>query len=443
MRQENSLKKFIRYITLNVLGMIGLSCYILADTFFISRGLGANGLAALNLAIPVYSVIHGCGLMLGMGGATKYSIFKGQKALRHTDRVFSNTVYAAVVLSSLFAAAGFFFSGRIAGFLGADEEIFQMTNTYLKVIMLFAPVFILNDVLNCFVRNDENPRLSMIAMFTGSMVNIVLDYIFIFPMGMGIFGAVLATGFSPVVGMLILSLHWLKKKNHFCFVKTRPDRKLLTSAVALGFPSFVGELASGIVIIVFNMIILQIRGNVGVAAYGVVANISLVVVAVFTGIAQGMQPLLSRSYGRNDRKGIGKIWKYGVWTVLGTAVLVYAGIYFFASPIAMVFNSENNSQLQQIAETGLRIYFTAVPFVGFNIILSMFFASTEKALPAQAVSLLRGLLVIVPAAFLLAKLAGMTGVWLAFPVTECLVTLLGVGLYCRIYPSKNTGIIGS
>ena len=123
-----------RYVAFNVLGMAGLSCYILADTFFVSFGLGADGLTALNLAIPVYSLIHGCALMLGMGGATKYAVFRGQRAFKNAERVFMNTVLAAAVSAIFFAAAGLLCYKTLAGLLGADDTIFAMTEKTLSTI---------------------------------------------------------------------------------------------------------------------------------------------------------------------------------------------------------------------------------------------------------------------------------------------------------------------
>ena len=132
MREQQSVwKEYVKYASLNIMGMIGLSCYILADTFFISKGFGVNGLTALNLAIPVYSFLHGCGLMLGMGGSTKYSIYKGQRDVSASDRIFTNAVCFAAVLAVLFVCAGIFLSHTITGLLGADAEVADMTNTYL------------------------------------------------------------------------------------------------------------------------------------------------------------------------------------------------------------------------------------------------------------------------------------------------------------------------
>lgn len=431
MNTKNYLKDFIKYASLNVLGMIGLSCYILADTFFISKGLGANGLTALNLAIPVYSFIHGSGLMLGMGGATKYSIYKSQNKQKNMDLMFTHTLYMYGLLTLVFVLAGFFASGRLTALMGADTEVFAMTNTYLKVILLFAPAFMLNDIFICFVRNDGNPRLSMIAMLAGSLSNVLLDYIFIFPLKMGIFGAVFATGLAPLISMGILSSFFRKKQNHFHLIKTRPDFYTDRSILSLGIPSLITEVSSGVVIIVFNTIILRLMGNVGVAAYGVIANLSLVVISIYTGVSQGIQPLISKAHGMHDTANIRRVLRYAIITAIALSCVFYMIIFLGADPIAGIFNSENNAKLQEIAVFGLKVYFTAIVFAGSNIILSVYFTSMEHALPAHIISLLRGLFIIVPATLLLSALWGITGVWLAFPVTELLVAGLGLCMYRR------------
>lgn len=429
MKEKTMLREFVQYVALNICGMIGLSCYILADTFFVSRGLGANGLTALNLAIPIYSFVHGSGLMLGMGGATRYSIYRGQGDARSANRVYSNTLYAMAVFAAVFMVMGISLSEKLTLMLGADNEIFGMTKTYLQVILLFSPAFTANDCLLCFVRNDGNPKLSMAAMLAGSLSNIVLDYLFIFPLHMGIFGAVLATGFAPMISLGVLSGHWITKRNQFHAEKVKPSLKSAGDIISLGIPALVAEVASGIVMIVFNAVILKLQGNVGVAAYGVIANLSLVVTSVYTGIAQGIQPIMSRFYGYGDEKSIKQTLKYAVRLMLFVSGGIYLIFLLAANPIAGVFNSERNAQLQQIAETGLKLYFTAIPFAGFNIVISTYFTSSEKALPAQIVSLSRGFIVILPMAFLMSALLKMTGVWLSYPLTEGMVALTGILLY--------------
>lgn len=181
--------------------------------------------------------------------------------------------------------------------------------------------------------------------------------------------------------------------------------------------------------IVFNTIILRLAGNTGVAAYGVIANISLVVCSFYNGIAQGMQPLVSRSHGHKDIRGARFFLRYAMISMLVVSIVIYAVLFIWANPIAALFNSEGNAQLQQIAVDGLKIYFTACIFMGFNIILSMYFTSVERAFPAHVLSLLRGFILILPLALLMASLLGMTGIWLTVPLTELLVALLGAILY--------------
>lgn len=431
MKNTKHLSEFMKYTCLNVLGMIGLSCYILADTFFISKGLGANGLAALNLAIPVYSFIHGTGLMLGMGGATRYSISKSQDRKEEGNTIFTASICLAAAFAFIFFMCGLLLSRQIALAVGADNAVFKMTETYLRVILLFSPMFILNDIFVCFVRNDGNPKLSMFAMLSGSFSNILLDYIFIFPLGMGIFGAVLATGFAPVISMLVLSAHLFCRKAQFHLQRPRLTLHRISAILSVGFPSLVTEVSSGVVIIIFNMIILNLQGNVGVAAYGVIANLSLVVVAVFTGVAQGIQPLLSNAYGRGDKQHIRSVMRYSEITIILISVLVYIIFFFGADPISAIFNSENNLKMQSMAVYGLKIYFTAVFFVSQNIVLSVFFTSTDNPMPAHLISLLRGFVIIIPMAFILSWIWGITGVWVVFPVTELIVTLIGLAFFIK------------
>lgn len=426
MNNTACFKDFIKYSFLNVLGMIGLSCYILADTFFISKGLGANGLTALNLALPVYSFIHGSGLMIGIGGGTKYSILKYQNKKNARNQVFTNAVVFTLLLAAVFFTAGIFCSGLIVKLLGADDAVFQMCNTYLQVILLFSPMFMLNNLLLCFIRNDGAPELTMAAMTGGSFSNIILDYIFIFPLNMGIFGAVLATGLAPVISMLILSSYFFKKKNHFHLCRRGISGSLLCSILSGGLPSLIAEASSGIVILVFNTILLRLEGNVGVAAYGVIANLSLVTMSIYTGIAQGIQPILCSNYGKGNLVNVRAILRYAMLTLLILSAALYLGIFFSAEQIAGIFNSEHNPVLQSIAATGLKYYFTACLFAGFNIILSVYFTSTEQIFPAQIISLLRGFLIILPMTFFLAAIGGVTGVWFSFPATELLVCIIGI-----------------
>lgn len=430
--KENTLQEFGKYVSQSVFSQLGVSCYILADTYFISKGVGADGLTALNLAIPVFSVMNGCGFMLGIGSGTKYGIMKGTGNEKRGDVLFTSSLCVVTVLAVIFMLIGLLASDPITVLAGANAEVYDMTRTYLQVILLFSPMFMINNLLGAMIRNDGNTSLAMTAMLSGCLFNIVFDYIFVFPMELGLFGAVLATAVAPIISILILLQHFVKKKNQFRLIRVRPELRLVASAAGLGVPSLVTEVSSGLVIAVFNLLILGLAGNVGVAAYGVVANISIVVIAIYNGIAQGVQPLLSREYGRSQEKNVHRFLGWAMMLTAILAMVIYVGIYWNADVIAMIFNSGRDMDLQRIAVEGLKIYFTACPFVGANILLAIYFAATDQAAPAQMISLLRGLIVIIPLAFIMANVAGLTGVWMTFPLTELVVCVVACGLYKKM-----------
>ena len=216
-----------------------------------------------------------------------------------------------------------------------------------------------------------------------------------------------------------------------------PEIRRFVRILSSGVPSLVTEVSSGIVIIVFNSILLNLAGNVGVAAYGVIANLSLVIIAIYTGIAQGIQPIISSNYGAKNTRNIKLILKYAMTTMLILSVLIYVTVFLGASQIAGIFNSEGDAVLQNIATEGMRLYFTACPFAGFNILISICFTSTEHLRPAHMISLLRGFLLIIPMAFLLSWLANIYGVWCAFPTTELLVAAIGLLFYIAIQKKQK------
>ena len=430
------IREFLKYVSFSILGMLGLSFYILIDTYFVANRLGTEGIAALNLALPVYNFLHGCGLMTGIGGAAKYSIYKGQKN-ENAKITFTNSVYFALILAIIFVLTGVFFSEKISVLLGADKVLFPMTNIYMKVILIFSPAFLFNNVLINYVRNDGSPKLCTVAMISGSLMNVLLDYVFMYPMKLGMFGAVLATGFSPLTSISILSLHFIKKKNNFVFVKTKPQIKLMLSQASLGLSSLVSEVSSGVAIIVFNFIFLKFLGNTGVAAYAIVANWALVLVAMCNGLAQGAQPLFSKTYGSGDMHKLKKYLKYAFIFLAAMFVVIYLGVLFATTPLTAIFNAENDAKLQKIGELGMRLYFAAAPFIGGNILFSIYFASTDKAFPSHIIALLRGIVIIIPVAFMMAAFGGITGVWLTFLITESIVFVIAVIFY-RYY-NKKTG----
>jgi putative MATE family efflux protein len=406
-----------------------VSCYILADTFFIAFSLGHNGLAALNFAVPVWGFIVGCGMMLGIGGATKYTIAKSQHDHKFANQIFTNTVLLILGIAMFFVSCGVFFADFIATNFGASGEVFAMTKDYLYVILLFSPVILLNYTLICFVRNDKAPQLAMAAMVVGSFSNIAFDYLFIIILDMEMFGAALATGLAQTVGLMILAFHFIHRRNGFHLIRCKVKKVIVNSIFAIGLPSFVTEVSISVVMITFNLIIFSIAGNIGVAAYGVIANILIVVISIYNGIAGGVQPLISKHYGDGNIALAKLMLRYALVLMAIISVLIYASVFFGAHQITNILNSKQNEILQSLAVSGMRIYFTGAIFAGFNIIMAIYFTSIENPRPAHIISILRGFVVILPLVFLLSHVAGITGVWLVFPITELIVSGISIVLF--------------
>ncbi|NLK21221.1 MAG: MATE family efflux transporter [Epulopiscium sp.] len=436
----NTKKSFLQYVSANVMGMIGLSCYILADTFFVSKGLGADGLAALNLSIAIYSFISAAGLMIGIGGATRYSIHRARNEQDKANVFFTHSIKIGILFGIVFSLIGLLGSSTLSALLGANKGILDKTNIYLKTILIFSPCFILNNIFIAFIRNDNSPKLSMIAMLIGSISNVILDYIFIFPLNLGMFGAAFATGLAPIISMSILALHYIKKKNNFHFAKSKLKTADIVNICSLGVSSFVSEVASGIILIVFNLLILGIAGNIGVAAYGIVANLALVATAIFTGIAQGTQPLLSKNFGRGNYDNIKDLLLYAIYLSLGISLSLYVLIVIFNTSLVNIFNRDNIDILSKTAAYGLIIYFAGFFFAGVNIIISSVLSSINKAKSALVISVLRSGFLIIPLAIILSISFQMTGVWLSFVLSEMITLVAAIYLVKKncfkyLYPS--------
>lgn len=414
--------EFRRYAAPGVLGMIGISCYILADTFFVAKGTGSLGLAALNIAIPAYNLMNGLGLMVGVGGATHYSLCRTQGDAVEADRTFTHTLLLGLCIALLFVLTGTFGVVPLSRLLGANAETLDMTAVYLRLLLCFAPFFVTNNIMIAFVRNDGEPGRAMAGMIAGSLFNIVFDWVFIFPCGLGMFGAALATGASPLVSLLVLSGHLRRPSRGFHLRRERLRPRLLPRICAPGLSSLVSELASGITLLLINLVLLRIAGNTAVAAYGVIANLALVESAIFTGLSTGVQPLISRSAEANRRR----LLRWTVTTALAISALMYVLVFVFASPITAVFNSEHDPALAACAVPGLRIYFAGFLAACINIIAAAYFSAAGQASRGFIISLVRSIIAIPPVLFALSALLGVTGVWLTFPAVEALACALSL-----------------
>lgn len=418
-------KKLRKYLIPNILAMVGISCYILADTFFISKAAGTDGITALNLTLPVFGMMFALGSMIGIGSATRYSLSK-LMLRKNTEQFFSNAVIWSLIISMIFVLAGIICPDTIFRLMGADSSILKTGLPYIRTVLMFAPFFMLNYTFTAFVRNDGSPGIAMAATLSSSFFNIIFDYIFMFPMGMGMKGAALATGISPIVSMAVCMIHFLSKKNTIRFMIKLPSVRMLALSCSLGIAGFIGEISSAVTSMAFNFILLDIRGNIAVAAYGAIANVALVGIAIFNGIGQGLQPMASDAEGSGNEDAKRRIHRHSQQIGLAISCFLMILIWVFAEQIVGIFNSENSHEMAELAETGLRLYSIGFSLAVCNIIRAGFLSASGRAMESFIISVSRGIAAIVFFAFVLSALSGIYGVWLAFPAAELLTLVLSI-----------------
>ncbi|MBE6926387.1 MAG: MATE family efflux transporter [Ruminococcaceae bacterium] len=412
-----SNRKLRGYLFPNMLAMLGISLYIIVDTYFISAYAGTNGITALNLIIPVFSVIFAIGGMLGNGAATAYSLEKATPNGKAED-YFSVAVITDLIISIPLVFIGAVYPKEALGLLGADELITQVGCSYISTVLICTPLYLINSSCTAFVRNDGAPNIAMAATLASSFFNVVFDYVFIFLFDWGMFGAALATGISPLISILVMLWHFLSKRNTIRLRLILPKIKMVVRSCRLGVGYFIGEIAGGVTGFVFNTILLRISGNVAVAAYGIVCNVAVIGTAVFSGVAQGLQPMASEAQGSGDVAGRKAICRYAIKVAVWIAVGIVSGLVVFAPQVVTLFNSEKDMAMEALAIPNLQLYVIGFLPASVNIALCGYLGAVGRDRLCGILSVCRGVVAIIFFAVVLSHLFGILGVWIAYPVTE-------------------------
>lgn len=435
-------KTFFKYLIPSVGGMLGTSLYVLGDTMVVGRGLGSAGLAALNVGIPLNNVFNGMGLLFGIGGATALSINKGKRDKEGLNDIFSKSMIMALIVGLILTIIRIFFLDKLVYFLGASTVTFQMARDYLAALMSFSVAFLLNVSLTVFIRNDGAPKLAMAGMLTGSIMNVILDYVFVFKFGWGMTGVGFATGLAPIIGLMVLSTHFIKKRNKIKFILPKTDWKIIRRIATNGGSSFIIELSAGIVIFAFNKSLANIRGDIAISAYSIIANLSLIFAAIFIGIGQALQPIVSFNYGAGRIDRVYETVRLSIYTALGFGIVFYLGGLIFPEFLVSVF-VDADKDLLDIAVKGIRLYFLSFILMGVNVVITSFIQSKEYARVSFMISLARGFIFILIILAILPKFIGIDGVWLTLPIVEFLTTIISIFVFKKYRNAILYSIKGS
>ena len=260
---------YAHYLLPTLLAMASNSLYCLADVYFVSKGAGSTALAAMNIAIPLYTIYSAIGLTFGVGAATVMSVAEGEKQPKVRNKAYTYGALGMVSIGLCIAFFGNLFVDDFAYLLGSSEELLPLVKAYMIPVNGMAMAFIVNYAGSVILRNDHAPRLAMIATMAGNFSNIFLDYVFVIQFNMGIFGAAVATAIGPVISLGIMSLHFIRKKNTIHLTKDIFDTKIWKRIFSNGFGSGILEISAGAVIVIFNYVILKKADAMFLAAYAI------------------------------------------------------------------------------------------------------------------------------------------------------------------------------
>lgn len=427
--KDDEKKVFCHYLIPSICSTLVTSIYILVDTLIIGQGVGAAGISALNIFLPIFSLYNGIGLMFGIGGGILISMEDGVGNKEKSDKYFNSSLIAAVIVGLIFTIFINIFLENISYFLGANENSIDLVLEYGRCIVLFTPVFIATNFLSPIVRNKKSPKLAMISVLIGAGLNIVLDYIFVFPMKMGMLGAALATVIGSLTTVVVLLSHFIWKKNRIEVSLKGASIKMIKRIIGCGGSSFLMEVASGFVIFIFNIQILKYLGDVGIVVYGIISNCIIVGMALFNGVAQASQPIIATNYGANESKRVKTVLKYAMFTTISIGCLLFLVIFMFTEEVIYIFVKANEGIIS-MGVPAIRTYLSAFCIMNINILFCNYFQSVGKEKSSIFISVLRGFLLNIILVLSLPIIFGGSSLWYVVPMTE-VITLVGIIIYIR------------
>ncbi len=413
------------------------SIYSIVDMAMVGQYQGPEGTAALAVVSPVWNIIYSLGLLMGIGGSVIFSIERGgsDKQSGSENQYFTAAIIGSVFLAGLTWITLILLDAPLLTFFGASEELLPLAQEYLLPVKFVVPLFLFNQMLAAFLRNDNDPTLATIGVLSGGIFNVFGDWFFVFPCDMGLFGAGLATAIGSAVSFCVMVTHFFKRTNTLRLVKPTALFGKLRKITVIGFSSFFIDVAMGILTILFNRQIMKYLGSDALAVYGPIINISTFVQCCAYSVGQAAQPIISTNYGSGKggriqetlHLALGTTAFFGIfWTVLSLACPnQYIRIFMTPTPTIL-----------EIAPAIIRLYAVSFLLLPFNIFSTYYFQAILKPKVSFVVSVSRGLVISGILILILPVLLGADSLWLAMPITE-----LVVAVYVAIRMKQTTAAL--
>ncbi len=418
--------RLIRFVLPSVAMMIFTSIYGVVDGLFVSNYVGKTPFAALNLIMPLLMVMGTVGFMIGTGGSALVAKTLGEGDKERANRYFSLLIYTAMVVGAVLSVLGFVFARPLALLFGADEEMLEYCVIYARINLLALVPFILQNIFQSFLITAEKPKFGLIITVSAGVTNILLDFLLVGVFGFGLEGAAAATALSQTVGGVIPLIYFCRKNGSLLRLgKTKFEFRILWRTCSNGFSEFMTNISASIVNILYNRQLMDMAGQDGVSAYGVIMYVNFIFIAIFIGFSIGSAPIVSFHYGAKNERELQGLLKRALLIVgsAGAALTVLSQV--LAQPLATLFVGYDD-ELFKLTLHGFRLYSLSYLVCGFNIYSSSFFTSLNNGLVSAVISFSRTFVFQVTMLFVLPIFLKNDGIWLAISAAEILGLLVTI-----------------
>jgi len=414
--KESRARTILKYVLPTILSQCAFFLFTIVDGIFVGHGVGSDALGAVNIAQPLVMIIGAVFMLTTIGGVTITAIRIGRKDYEGANQAFMHAVVSTLAVSAFFTILGTVFTEPIARLLGAEGVYVQMVCDYLFWYTAFTIPSALSATLQGFGRNDGAPVFVMVSTIVSTAMNIFLDWLFVFPLKMGLTGAAIATGISQTVGLVIVAIHFLMKRGHLRFTGFRFESKLLRKVLKRGFPEMLSQLATPITVFCMNLVIMRFLPDGGINAYSVISYVVSFAFAVFIGVSEGMQPLFGQSYGDKNAEDLRYYKRWGVGIAFIGSAAVYGIIMALDKAICQLFGAD--AAATELAAAAIPQYCWAFLFASMNTVLSAYLYSTKRTKESVAVNVLRGLIITPLCIVALSFATGGTVLWFTVGIAE-------------------------
>lgn len=422
--QEKDKTLYFKYLAAAFGSALISSIYSIVDMAMVGQYHGPDGSAALAVVAPVWNIIYSFGLLMGIGGSVIFSTIRGreQGQERKSNEYFTASVIGSVILAAVIWLLIIFFDRELLMMFGAQDNTLTLGLEYVAPIKYAIPLFLFNQMLAAYLRNDKNPALATGAVLAGGIFNVFGDYFFVFTCDMGAYGAGLATAIGSAITFIVMMTHFFMKKNTLKLVKPAQLPRKFKEITVTGFSTFFIDVAMGILTILFNRQIMNYLGNDALAVYGVIVNISTLAQCCTYSVGQASQPIISTNFGAGRGDRIRRTLKYA----LGTAAvfsLFWTVLSMAASNLFIRIFMSPTPEVLEIAPGIMRCYCSSFILLPLNIFSTYYFQALMKPKAAFIVSVARGFVLSGILIYLLPAAAGADSIWFAMPITELAVAI--------------------